>query len=104
MPKFRPELNVEVDPPVEPKSEGELKALVVAPPKTDDEELEPNALLPVMLGPPNKEVVEEVAPKGFDEEEPNVVPKGDGEEVPKDAVLGAKGFEGVVEANGFVAG
>lgn len=103
MPKFRPELNVEVDPPVEPKSEGELKVEAVVPPKIDDEELEPNALLLAMLGVPNNAVVEEV------EEEPNVEPKGDGEELPnadvaKDVVFRAKGFEGVVEANGFVAG
>jgi len=103
LPKFR-ELNVEVDPGAEPKGEGALKAEVVVPPKMDGEVLEPNA---VLLGAPNAEGVEVVELKGFDWEEPNVEPKGEGDEPkpdePKVGVLGAKGVAGAVEENGFAA-
>lgn len=105
LPKFRGALNVEVDPDVEPKSEGELKAEVAVPPKMDDDVLGPNA---VLLAVPNNEGVAEVEPKGFDEEEPSVEPKGEDDEAkpvePKGEDLGAKGFEGVAEENGFAAG
>jgi len=105
LPKFR-ELNVGVDPGAEPKGEGELKAEAVVPPKMDGEVLEPNA---VLLGAPNPEGVEVAELKGFDWEEPNVEPKGDGEDEepkpdePKVGVFGAKGFAAAVEEKGFAA-
>lgn len=101
LPKFRDALNVGVDPDDEPKSEGELKAEVIVPPKM--EVLEPNAFLLVV---PNNEGVEVVEPKGFDEE-PSVEPKGEDDEPkpvePNVGALGAKRFDDVVDENGFAA-
>lgn len=106
LPKARPVPKAELDPDnEEPKSEVEPKAEVVAPPKGEDAELAPNA---EPVGTPNSEAVEEVEPKGLDEDVVNGELKSevDVEPNPDEAKLGGlitKGLEGAVEEKGFAA-
>lgn len=107
LPKPKPVPKVEVGPAIEePNIEGvEPKADDdVVPPKAMDDKLEPNV---EPVGAPNIGLVEEVEPKGLDEDVVNgelkieleVEPNPD---EPKLGGLSAKGFEGVVEEKGFV--
>lgn len=107
LPKVRPEPKEEVDPTIEePKIEGEEpNAGALPPPKIEDEVLEPN---PETLGAPNSEGLEDVEPKGLAEDEENGELKSEVDDdpnpaEPKDGVLGANGFEEVVDEKGFVA-
>lgn len=106
LPKVSPEPNEEVEPAIEePKIEGdEPKAEDVAPPNMEGAELEPN---PGLLEGPNGEV-EEVAPKGLDDDVPNEELKGEVDEEPKPVepkagVLGAKGLDEDAAEKGFAA-
>lgn len=105
LPKLRPVPKDELDPVIEePKIEGdELKAGVVVPPKIEGDELGPN---PAPVGAPNSELVEEVEPKGLDEEELNGELKIELDEEPnpdepKGGVLSAKGLEDVEDEKGL---
>lgn len=108
LPKVRPDPKEEADPAIdEPKIEGEEpNAGALPPPKIEDEVLEPN---PEALGAPNSEGVEDVEPKGLVEDEENGELKSEADDDPKPVepkagVLGAKGFEEVVDEKGFAAG
>lgn len=107
-PKERPEPNAGLDPaPEEPKIEDEeLKAGAEDPPKSEGDELEPKA---EPLEALNNEVVEEVEPKGLDEEALKDELKIEDDEDPKPvcpkvAFLGPKGLEDVDEEKGIPVG
>lgn len=78
---------------------------MVVPPKIDDEVFEPN---PAPVGPPNSVGVDEVEPKGLDDDELNGELKSDVDVepkpvAPKAGVLSANGLEAVEEEKGFAA-
>lgn len=107
MPKVRPEPKEEADPTIEePKIEGEEPNAGALPlPKIEDEVPEAN---PETLGAPNSEGVEDVEPKGLAEDEENGELKSEVDDdakpvEPKAGVLGAKGFEEVMDEKGFAA-
>lgn len=108
LPKLSPVPKDELDPAIEePKIEGdEPKAGAVVPPKIEGEELGPN---PAPVGAPKSEVVEEVEPKGLDEEELNGelkigLDEAPNPDEPKVGVFRAKGLDDVEDEKGLAVG